>query len=110
VFIEKVLGSHPFCFLGSNFTQQHFNLIGCLKLSGFPFAMKSFKAFANEKRQQDTALNCIRSDVAEQGCQMVCFQTKNINLGKFWMTLHRMENVEIFYGNLEHFSDIRDIL
>jgi hypothetical protein len=23
----------------------------------------------------------------EQGCQMVCFQTKNPNLGKFWMAL-----------------------
>jgi hypothetical protein len=22
-----------------------------------------------------------------QGCQMVCFQTKNPNLGKFWMAL-----------------------
>jgi hypothetical protein len=22
--------------------------------------------------------------VGEQGCQMVCFQTKNPNLGKFW--------------------------
>jgi hypothetical protein len=23
----------------------------------------------------------------EQGCQMVCFQTKNLNLGRFWMVL-----------------------
>jgi hypothetical protein len=23
--------------------------------------------------------------VSDQGCQMVCFQTKNPNLGKFWM-------------------------
>jgi hypothetical protein len=23
----------------------------------------------------------------EQGCQMVCLQTKNSNLGKFWMAL-----------------------
>jgi cobalamin biosynthesis protein CbiD len=25
--------------------------------------------------------------VSVQGCQMVCFQTKNPNLGKFWMGL-----------------------
>jgi hypothetical protein len=29
-----------------------------------------------------------------QGCQMVCFQTKNTNLGKFWSLA--MEDVFIF--------------
>jgi hypothetical protein len=26
-------------------------------------------------------------DWAKQGCQMVCFQTKNTNLGQFWGAL-----------------------
>jgi hypothetical protein len=26
-------------------------------------------------------------DVSHQGCQMVCFQTKNPNLGKSWRAL-----------------------
>jgi hypothetical protein len=41
---------------------------------------------------------------------MVYFQTKNPNLGKFWRALHRLENVDIFYGHLEYFKDIWDIL
>jgi hypothetical protein len=36
---------------------------------------------------------------------MVCFQTKNPNLGKFLR-----ENVEILYGHLEYFMDIWDIV
>jgi hypothetical protein len=36
---------------------------------------------------------------------MVCFQTKNPNLGKFWRAL-RLENVYIFYGHLEYFKDV----
>jgi hypothetical protein len=49
----------------------------------------------------------------EQGCQMVSFQTKNSNLGKFGRALHRLENVDIFYifySHLEYFTDIWDIL
>jgi hypothetical protein len=42
----------------------------------------------------------------DQGCQMVCFQTKNPSLGKFWRALHRMENAGIFYGRLEYFTVI----
>jgi hypothetical protein len=33
-----------------------------------------------------------------QGCQMVCFQTKNPNLGKFWRVFV-MENLGIFYDH-----------
>jgi hypothetical protein len=33
-----------------------------------------------------------------QGCQMVCFQTKNPNLGKFLEGL-AVENLGIFYDN-----------
>jgi hypothetical protein len=51
-----------------------------------------------------------------QGCQTIYFQTKNPSLGKFWSTLHRLENVfylmvilnilqtlGIFYDHLIHF-------
>jgi hypothetical protein len=37
-----------------------------------------------------------------QGCQMVCFQTKNPDMGKFWRALD-WKNVNIFYGHLVHF-------
>jgi hypothetical protein len=37
---------------------------------------------------------------SSQGCQMVCFQTKNPNLGKFWSALCRLEKVDIFYDHL----------
>jgi hypothetical protein len=40
---------------------------------------------------------------------MVSFQTKNPNLGKFWRG-PRLKNVDIFYGHLEYFTDIWDIL
>jgi hypothetical protein len=39
---------------------------------------------------------------AEQGCQMVCFQTKNRNLGKFWRVLQ--------WKMLVYFMDIWSIL
>jgi hypothetical protein len=42
-----------------------------------------------------------RFHVAQQGCQMVYFQTKNPNLGKFWMALIS-EKVGILYGRLEY--------
>jgi hypothetical protein len=43
-----------------------------------------------------------------QGCQMVCFQTKNQNLGKFLRTLDG--KMFIFYGHLEYCNDIWEIL
>jgi hypothetical protein len=46
----------------------------------------------------------------QQSCQMVSFQTKNPNLGKFWGALPRWENVDIIYIHLECFTDIWDIL
>jgi hypothetical protein len=48
----------------------------------------------------------------KQGCQMVCFQTKNPNLGKFWRVLQWkilvyfmdtwsiLQSSDIFYGHL----------
>jgi hypothetical protein len=35
---------------------------------------------------------------------MVCFQTKNPNLGKFWRVLHWKMLVYIFYGHFVHFT------
>jgi hypothetical protein len=58
-----------------------------------------------------TACVCISG----QGCQMVCFQTKNLNLGKFWWTLewkmlkcfmaiwNILRTLGIFYDHLVHF-------
>jgi hypothetical protein len=43
-----------------------------------------------------------------QGCQMVCFQTKNPNLGKIWTAFK--ENVGMFYGHLEYIAAIGCIL
>jgi hypothetical protein len=40
---------------------------------------------------------------------MVYFKTKNTNLGKFGRALHRLENVDIFYGHLEYFMGIWDV-
>jgi hypothetical protein len=39
---------------------------------------------------------------------MVCFQTKNTNMGKFWRALEW--NAGIFYGHLEYFTVIWCIL
>jgi hypothetical protein len=54
------------------------------------------------------ACSCFSSYL--QGCQMVCFQTQNPNLGKFWSPLHKLENVNIFYGHLEYFNEVWEIL
>jgi hypothetical protein len=40
---------------------------------------------------------------------MVYFQTQNPNLGKCWRGLGRLENVDIFNGYLEYFTDIWDM-
>jgi hypothetical protein len=58
----------------------------------------------------------------EQGCQMVCFQTKISNLGQFWAVLQWMKSVNftaipsillpfsIFYGHFAYFVVILHIL
>jgi hypothetical protein len=43
--------------------------------------------------------------VCALGCQMVCFQTKNPKLGKFWRVL-RWWIVGLFYGHLVYFIAI----
>jgi hypothetical protein len=50
-----------------------------------------------------------------QGCQMVCFQTQNPNLGKFWRTIDwkvliYFTAIGIFYGHLGSFTTIWYIL
>jgi hypothetical protein len=45
----------------------------------------------------------------DQGCQIVYLQTKNLNLGKFWRALGRLENVNILCDHLDYFTDIWDI-
>jgi hypothetical protein len=45
----------------------------------------------------------------EQGCQMVSFQTKNSNLGKFWRALGEKLLIQ-FMAILEYFTDVWDIL
>jgi hypothetical protein len=45
----------------------------------------------------------------DQGCQMVCFQTKNPNLDKFWRALD-WKMLTYFMAILEYFMEIRDIL
>jgi hypothetical protein len=53
---------------------------------------------------------CVEAGGRNQGCQMVYFQTKNPNVGKFWSVLGRLENVGIFYGHLEYFVNIWDMV
>jgi hypothetical protein len=38
----------------------------------------------------------IKNEALCQGCQMVYFQTK---MDRFWRALHRLENVDIYYGH-----------
>jgi hypothetical protein len=44
-----------------------------------------------------------------QGCQMVCFQTQNPNLGKFWRVL-LWQIFGILYDHLVYFTAIGNIL
>jgi hypothetical protein len=41
---------------------------------------------------------------AAQGCQMVHFQTKNSNLGKFWSVLQCIKGVGKVYGHSEYLT------
>jgi hypothetical protein len=46
----------------------------------------------------------------DQVCQMVYFQTKNPNVGKFWKDLKWKMYIGIFYGRLVYFTTIWYIL
>jgi hypothetical protein len=68
-------------------------------------------------RQKSDGLKWLRRYL-KQGCQMVCFRTKNHNLGKFWRALewkllvyfmviwNILRSFVIFYGHLEYFTAI----
>jgi hypothetical protein len=47
---------------------------------------KTAKLFM-EKKSFGSAKSLTCLSIALQGCQMVCFKTKNPNLGKFWRAL-----------------------
>jgi hypothetical protein len=47
---------------------------------------------------------CSQLSGAKQGCQMVYFQTKNPNLGKFWRVLQW--KMLVYQDHLEHFPAI----
>jgi hypothetical protein len=58
-------------------------------------------------------ISFFRPKINDQGCQMVCFQTKNPNLGKFWRALEwKMQvyfvviwNILRAFGNLWPFGN-----
>jgi hypothetical protein len=52
------------------------------------------------------SLHKLKSPWAEQGCQMVSFQTKNPCSGMYILEDLRMENVVIFSGHLAYFIGI----
>jgi hypothetical protein len=45
---------------------------------------------------------------SDQGCQMVCFQTKNPNLGKFWRVL--LWKILVYFYHSVYFKAIWNIL
>jgi hypothetical protein len=69
------------------------------------------KFFIAEVNQQKTVSPFLGNSLLHttQGCQMVCFQTKNHNLGKIFRASD-WKKFDIFYGHLEFFMDIWDIL
>jgi hypothetical protein len=54
----------------------------------------------------------MKPKAARQGCQMVSFQTKNPNLGKFWMTLDWKMLIDFtaIWNILQTFGIFGDIL
>jgi hypothetical protein len=60
-------------------------------------------AFEHSGELSPSPLRWLKSN---QGCQMVYFQSKNPNLGKFWRALCKLENVDPFNGHLEYCTDI----
>jgi hypothetical protein len=74
--------------------------------------MKRFAVAHQERVDQGNVASREWEGNAEQGCQMVCFQTKNLNLGKFcraleWKMLFNfmviwniLQSFGIFYGHL----------
>jgi hypothetical protein len=91
-------------------TQGTMLCVRCNFVSGYcflgaPFSLENFRR--NEKLSEGRP-------PLEQCCQMVCFQTKNPDLGKFWKVLQwttlvflwkflpNLSPIGIFYGHLVH--------
>jgi hypothetical protein len=88
------------------------------------FLQQSFCKKKNTKAKQIIESSVSKAQAAFQtrahwqGCQMVCFQTKNSNLDKFWRALYRklfllflyFWQFRIFYGDLGYFMTIWYIL
>jgi hypothetical protein len=77
-------------------------IFNCLQM----FRMRDSLAFAAICRQTEN-----QKESLSQGCQMVYFQTKNLNLGKFWRALERKMllnymTIWIFFGHLVYFMAI----
>jgi hypothetical protein len=92
----------------------------CLEKKVFHFnvliaASRGFESFYSRMNVS------VSSEDMDQGCQMVCFQTKNPDLGKFWRVLlwkilvyfmtiwYILRPLEIIYGHLVYFVVIWNI-
>jgi hypothetical protein len=76
------------------------------------------RAISKSEKSSSLALTPPTAATDFRGCQMVCFQTKNPNLGKFWRVLLRklleycmtiwsiLRSLKIFYGHLVYFVAI----
>jgi hypothetical protein len=70
------------------------------------------------KRRHVTSRSAFAATCMHQGCQMVCFQTQNPNLGKFWRKLEWCWKIVIYIlwpfgtycGDVEYFMTIWYIL
>jgi hypothetical protein len=71
-----------------------------IRAKGNPFVVPMY--WVRQENSHEVSV----SYVTLQGCQMVCFQTQNPNLGKFWRALEWKMLVH-FTGHLEHFMAIR---
>jgi hypothetical protein len=95
---------------------KYTNIFHCKSLQNLPKLWYGYARAYGYLRMRSDCTNKLwvpklhpQNAAPEQGCQMVSFQTKNTNLGKFRRGL-RLENVDIFYVHLEHFTDTGDVL
>jgi hypothetical protein len=69
------------------------------------FSLAMLSTWMHKKRRQHKH----RIILDSEGCQMVCFQTKNPNFGKFWR-VWLCKILGIFYDHLVYFMAIWNIL
>jgi hypothetical protein len=81
-----------------------------LKMSVRLFNYKAIDCFTQSTRVTGAGLVSWKNFIRAQGCQMLYFQTKNNDLGKFWRALERKvlvcRYVYVFYGHLKYFMSI----